>query len=175
MKKNQIATDLYELSVPKKIYVKQSKNGRWLFSNIYQPGYTEQWYATKVSPRMYYDTEGEAQERADKYNKRFIAYRKGKGLPIQFPSEIKWSWFSGTALHDKHSWGHEMGSWLYANGYDEWETSELLQNAADVEYQYKDDWNHSTIDFFNLLFSQGSFNQYDLKKIKGKYEIIFRQ
>ena len=75
-----------EMSQVVKVY-RRYYRGKWYESETPQPNYNiVSYYATKVKSRLYYSTEAEAQARADKYNERLQAYKKGQQTP--FPSVI---------------------------------------------------------------------------------------
>lgn len=148
-----------EMSTVVKVY-RRYYRGKWYMSETPQPGYDIiSYYATKISTRIYYSDRAEAQERADKYNKRLKAYKKGREQA--FPETIDWYDFDGTELHDDTKWTNPDGSWKYAHGWDEWEVDELLKE--DMEFVYEED-QHSNIDFFNVLFTTTKFYKYELKK-----------
>lgn len=146
--------------------------GKWYESETPQPNYDIiSYYVTKVKSRLYYSTEYEAQTRADQYNERLRAYKRGLGQPI--PDEIDWYDFNGTALHDPHTWWHDSGSWLYAHGYVDWSVEDLLSDESDVTFPY-DDYDHTTVDFFKVLFTTKKYMNYEIKidSVTGKYDIF---
>lgn len=136
--------------------------GQWYESETPQPHYDiVSYYPTKVSNRLYYSTESEAQARADAYNKRLQAYKKGQQQEI--PNDITWYDFSGTDVQNPLIWWHESGSWLYAHGYDDWELDHLMEDSGDVDFPY-DDYDHTTIDFLNIWFTKKGYIQYEIRK-----------
>ena len=160
-----------EMSKVVKVY-RRYYRGKWYISETPQPSYDiVSYYATKVKTHLYYDTEEEAQERADKYNKRLKAYKKGQQSP--FPSTISWYFFNNTEVQNPLIWWHDSGSWLYAHGYDDWDTEELLEDEMFFPY---DDYGHTTVDFFNVLFATEAFSEYEMKVDEdGKYKIFIKE
>lgn len=160
-----------EMSKVVKVY-RRYYRGEWYISETPQPNYNiVSYYATKVKTRLYYDTEEEAQERADKYNKRLKAYKKGQQTP--FPSTISWYFFNSTEVQNPLIWWHDSGSWLYAHGYDDWDTEELLEDEMLFPY---DDYGHTTVDFFNVLFNTEAFSEYEMKvDDNGNYKIFIKE
>lgn len=150
----------------KEIYRMQQK-GVWYQSETAQAGYTLYYYATKVRVKLYYKDKASAQAEADKYNKRRAAYEKGR-QPDIIPENLEWEMFSGTELQNPLIWWHNNGSWLYAHGYTDWNTNELLTD--DMDYAY-DDFDHSTRDFFDVMFRLPRFSDYELREKDGKYAI----
>lgn len=154
-----------------KVYRKYYR-GKWYESETPQPGYNiVSYYATKVTSRLYYSEKEMAQERAEAYNKRLRAQKKGQQKSIDI---ISWYDFNGTELQNEKVWWHDSGSWLYTNHYDDWDPEELLQNEEDVVTPY-DDYNHTTVDFFELLFTTPAFSMYELKEEDGRHKIFIRQ
>lgn len=173
MIKSKVIADSLK-SVVTKIYVKYIR-GKWLTSATPQKGYKTRYIASKVKDSLRYETQAEAQDRADKYNAKYVAYVSGKyGAPAQFgrpasiPDTIQWDWFYGTDVQDEHIWWHDSGSWLYAHGWDDWSTADLLMDSPEMEYE---DYQHSTIDFFKALFTTSRFAGYDIIKVDGEWEI----
>lgn len=160
-----------EMSQVVKVY-RRYYRGKWYESETPQPNYNiVSYYATKVRDRLYYSTEEEAQARANKYNERLKAYKKGQQTP--FPSVISWYFFNGTEVQNPLIWWHDSGSWLYAHGYDDWDTEELLND--DMLFQY-DDYGHTTLDFFNILFNTTAFYKYEINVDKhGDYKIFLKK
>ena len=159
-----------EMSKVVKVY-RLYYRGKWYESETPQPGYDIiSYYATKVSTRIYYSDMNEAQERADKYNKRLKAYKKGREQ--DFPETIDWYDFDGTEFQDETIWTNPDGSWKYAHGWDEWEVDVLLKE--DMEFIYTED-KHSNVDFFDVLFTTTKFAKYELKKnAKNEWKIYVR-
>lgn len=135
------------------------KRGKWLKSDIPLSGYKKYYYATKVRLTMYYDNYESAQREADKYNNRLKAYKKGRAGKM--PEILDWYMFKSTELHNDTIWWHDSGSWLYAHGYDQWSTEDLLKD--DMLFTY-DDFHHTTYDFFTLFFTIPRFSKFELKK-----------
>ena len=160
-----------EMSKVVKVY-RRYYRGKWYESETPQPNYNiVSYYATKVRDRLYYSSEAEAQARADKYNERLKAYKKGQQTP--FPSVISWYFFNGTEVQNPLIWWHNSGSWLYAHGYDDWDTEELLTD--DMLFKY-DDYGHTTLDFFNILFNTTAFYKYEIGVDKhGDYKIFLKK
>ena len=147
-----------------KVIYRMYKRGKWYQSDTPMYGYEKYYYATKVRIRLYYKDKESAEKEAEKYNKRRSAYEKGK-----FPKIVTWSMFAGTELHNNYLWWHDSGSWLYAHGYDDWEVEELMTD--DMNFQY-DDYNHTTADFFRVMFTIPRFSDYELTKdAYGNYKI----
>jgi hypothetical protein len=154
-----------------KVYRKYYR-GKWYESETPQPGYNiVSYYATKVTSRLYYSEKEMAQERAEAYNKRLRAQKKGQQKSIDI---ISWYDFNGTELQNEKVWWHDSGSWLYTNHYDDWDPEELLQNEEDVVTPY-DDYQHTTVDFFEVLFTTPAFSMYELKEEDGRHKIFIRQ
>lgn len=159
-----------EMSKVVKVYRKyDSRRGKWYESDIALPGYDIVSYkATKPERSLYYSTYEEAEQRAEQYNKHLRAYKKGRQPSIGL---ISWYDFNGTELHNDMIWWHDSGSWLYAHGYDDWDPEELLQNTSEVTYPY-DDYDHTTVNFFEVLFTTAAFAGYTLKQDRdGRYKI----
>jgi len=148
-----------EMSKVVKVY-RRYYRGKWYESEVPQPNYNIISYKpTKPERSLYYSTYEEAQARADQYNKRLIAYKRGR--EDNFPSTIDWYDFDNTEFQDDTVWTNPNGSWKYAHGWDEWEVEELLNE--DMEYVFRED-QHSNVDFFNVLFTTVKFAKYELKK-----------
>ena len=146
--------------------------GKWYESEYALPGYNIiSYYATKVKSRLYYSSYEEAQTRAEQYNKRLEAYKKGREATIDY---ISWYDFDGTELHNDLIWWHDSGSWLYAHGYDDWDPEELLEYPSEVKYPY-DDYDHTTINFFEVLFTTAKYAGYELKEKDGEYKIFVKR
>ena len=157
-----------EISKVVKVYRKYYR-GKWYESETPQPDYNiTSYYATKVTNRLYYSEKREAQERAEAYNKRLREQKKGQQKSIDI---ISWYDFTGTEVQNTNIWWHDSGSWLYAHGYDDWDVEELLQYKSDVVKPY-DDYNHTTVDFFNILFTTPAFSMYELKEEDGRHKIF---
>lgn len=159
-----------EMSKVIKVY-RRYYRGKWYESETPKPKYnTVKYYATKVRIRLYYSDREDAQKRADQYNKKLKAYKKGREK--EFPEVIDWYDFDGTELHDETIWTNPNGSWLYAHGWDEWEVSELLNEP--MEYKFPID-RHSNVDFFDVLFTTTKFARYELKKnAKNEWKIYVK-
>lgn len=159
-----------EMSKVVKVY-RRYYRGKWYESETPQPGYDiVSYYATKVRDRLYYSDMYEAQARADKYNARLKAYKKGREQ--EFPETIDWYDFDNTEFQDETIWTNPDGSWKYAHGWHEWEVKELLKE--EMEFKYKED-QHSNVDFFDVLFTTTKFAKYELKKnSKGEWKIYVK-
>lgn len=158
-----------DLSEVKEIY-RRYYRGKWYKSETMQPGYTLYYYATKVRIQLYYRDKERAQRDADAYNKKLEAYLKGRQGTV--PDVLTWEMFRRTEVHNEGIWWHDNGSWLYAHGYDYWDTSELLRD--DMNFQY-DDFYHTTRDFFGVLFTIPAYVQYELGQDKdGEWHIYHK-
>lgn len=159
-----------EMSKVVKVYRRYYRN-KWYESETPQPNYNiVSYYATKVRDRLYYSDMYEAQQRADQYNKRLKAYKKGQ--QEAFPEVIDWGDFEDTEFHDETIWTNPDGSWKYAHGWDEWEVKTLFEE--EMEFKYKED-QHSNVDFFDVLFTTTKFAKYELKKnAKNEWKIYVK-
>ena len=151
--------------------------GKWYHSETPKPHYKESYYATKVKNPRYYSTADRAQKEADKYNKYLYTYKKG--LQAEFPDTLYWHNFAGTEVQNSLIWWHSDSDygcpWLYANNYDYWNVNRLLSNKSYVEAKFAD-YDHSTIDFFKVLFKTSEFDQYELGIDKnGDYKIFIKK
>lgn len=147
-----------------KIVYRMYKRGKWYHSETPLPGYEKYYYSSKSKITSYYKNKESAEREVIKYNKRRTAYEIGK-----FPKFLTWLMFSGTPLHNNLVWWHGSGSWLYAHGYDDWDVNELFSDDMDFGY---DDYNHTTADFFDVMFSIPKFSNYELvKDDNGCYRI----
>jgi len=166
-----------EKSKPVRVFTKKVR-GKWIISETPIPGGTVEWYASKVKPRAYYQSKKEAEERAEKYNKKRASQLKGKavGKNKGFDNVIKWDWFAGTQLHEETIWWHQrtepIGPWLYEHGWmgdwDYWFADELLKE--NMGYRYEDD--HNNFDFFDLLFKIKGYTHLYLKEENGEWKIF---
>ena len=147
-----------------KVVYRMQKRGKWLHSDTKLPGYEKYYYSSKSKVTAYYKNRESAEREVEKYNKRRIAYEKGK-----FPKNLTWFMFSNTELHQEAVWWHGSGSWLYAHGYDDWFVDDLFSEDMDFAY---DDYNHTTADFFDVMFGIPKFSNYELiKDDNGQYKI----
>ena len=177
--KPEIKLKKNDLSTVATIYRRYFR-GKWYHSETPKPYYKESYYATKVKNPRYYQDQSQAQREADKYNKHLYTYKKG--LQDEFPDRLSWYFFIGTELHNSLIWWHtntngnfDGSPWLYGHGFDNWSVKNLLRNKNDVEYQCVD-YGHTTINFFNILFSTSEFNKYELATDKnGDYKIFVKK
>ena len=140
------------------------KRGKWYHSETPLPGYDKYYYSNKSRIEAYYKNRESAEREVEKYNKRLIAYEKGR-----FPKHLTWDMFIKTELHKETVWWHGSGSWLYAHGYDDWVVEELFEDSMDFEY---DDYKHTTANFFEVMFGIPKFSSYEIKKDdNGEYKI----
>lgn len=160
--------DIIELSDDQKSEVKETwrmyKRGKWYSSDTALYGYTKYYYATKVRLRLYYREKERAEKEAEKYNKRRASYEKGL-----LPDYIDYDMFEGTELHNDQTWPHSSGNWIYEHIF--WNGAgldELLND--DMDHKYADD--HSTRDFFDVMFTLKRFMKYKLVcDIEGNYKL----
>ena len=158
--------DQADMSEVKEVYRKYSR-GKWYKSDSPTPGFTKYYYATKVRIQLFYKEKEKAQRDADKYNKWHETHTT---KTVYFPDRLSWYDFAGTELHNKRIWWHNDGSWLYDHGYDDWNVKGLL--VEDMEMRFSD-FNHTNVDFFNVLFLTAKFLRFRLNKdSKGRYTIV---
>ena len=119
-------------------------------------GYKKQYFVTVL--KQYFDTKQDAEKARDKFNEQ--QYQKKRAKAHEFPDILDWYMFTGTELHNPLLWWHNSGSWLYAHGYDEWETEELFEDIFTYEYEDM----HSTKDFFEVLFKTPLYIRYYVSK-----------
>ncbi len=151
-----------------KVYRRYSR-GKWYSSPIPLPGFnTISYKATKKRNALYHSDRAEAEKDAEDYNRRLQAYKKGRQPSI--PENISWYDFNGTEVQNPLIWWHDSGSWLYAHGYDDWDTQELLEDLPFME-RYED-YGHTTLDFFEVLLMTPRFSSFRvLEDEKGEWKI----
>lgn len=152
-----------ELSEVKEIYTKYYR-GKWYYSDTPQAGYTKEYYATKVKQRMYFSTREDAEERANKYNKRYLAWKYGKKADM--PERITWAQVKGSEITNDKIWPHDTESWHYNHAevpdWSYWTTENLLK--GDISYMEAD--GHSTKEFLETVFDfVPDFTSYKIRKI----------
>lgn len=146
-----------EKAVVRIVYTRKQKT-RTLRKQTATHGYKKQYEVTKLD--RYYDTRQEAEAARDAYNDNEM--RKKQSRTHEFPDTIEWDFFNNTAVQNPILWWHGSGSWLYANGYDDWDTEELLDEGAEFTFSYDD--GNSTKDFFEVLFKTPRFVRYFISK-----------
>lgn len=142
-----------EKAVVRIVYTRTYKN-RTIRKETATHGYKRQYEVTKIN--KYFDTRQEAERVRNRYNEQILQHKQSK--THDFPDTLEWDMFDNTAVHNPILWWHNSGSWLYAHGYDDWDTEELLDEGSDFTTQYDD--GNSTKDFFEVLFKTPRYIRY---------------
>ena len=146
-----------EKAVVRIVYTRKQKT-RVLHKETATHGYKKQYEVTKLD--RYFNTRKEAEAARDKYNENTLQKKQSK--THDFPDTLSWDDFNNTEVQNQILWWHNSGSWLYAHGYDDWDTDELLNEGSDFTFEYDD--GNSTKDFFEVLFKTARFVRYYVSK-----------
>lgn len=146
-----------ERAVVRIVYTRKQKT-RMLRKETATRGYKKQYEVTKLD--QYFNTRQEAEAARNKYNANTL--QKKQSRTHDFPDTLYWDDFNNTAVQSPILWWHTSGSWLYAHGYDDWETEDLMDEESEFTFIYED--GNSTKDFFEVLFKTPRYVKYYVSK-----------
>lgn len=173
LKKQVLAKDLtpQERSTVKKVY-RRYYRGKWYESDTPKEGYNIiSYYATKVKTRLYHSDREDAQNDADKYNRRLAAYKQGRNPAVEYdvvddanipetktwasmPRDIRnpWLWPHNNASDGDVSWLYEHSD-NYSVNWDNWKLRKLLREETKTCMDELFMAGNTTRKFFETIFA----------------------